>query len=176
LYQQDVTGHVSQAINAGFKHIDTAQAYGNEQHVGKALAAHLAASNTTRDSLFITTKFSNLLSGQSVRSVLEDQLRELRVDHVDLYLIHWPIPFEGRLGELWKEVEELKREGLAKEIGISNFRVEDLDEMLPTITKRKDGILPSVHQIEFHPYVLDTALPIMEVGKEHGIQTASYGG
>lgn len=174
LYQQECTHYVSQAIKSGFTHIDTAQAYGNEQSVGKALAAHF--SENPRESLFVTTKFDRLLPNESVRSVLEDQLRKLQVSYVDLYLVHWPVPFEGRLGPIWKEVEQLKRDGLAKEIGISNYRVEDLDELLPTITERPDGILPSVHQIELHPHVLDTTLPILEIGKKYGIQVASYGG
>lgn len=103
-------------------------------------------------------------------------MRKLQVSYVDLYLVHWPVPFEGRLGPIWKEVEQLKRDGLTKEIGISNYRVEDLNELLPTITERPDGIFPSVHQIELHPYVLDTTLPILEIGKKYGIQVASYGG
>lgn len=171
---QDVTNYVLQAIDAGFTHIDTAQMYGNEAFVGKALATHF--SKHPRESLYVTTKFDKVSPNQSIRAVFEEQLRKLQVSYVDLYLVHTPVPFEGRLGEIWKEVEQLKRDGLTKEIGISNFRVEDLNELLPTITDRADGILPAVHQIELHPYVLDTALPIMEIGKKHGIQIASYGG
>lgn len=176
MYQQDVTDHVSQAIDAGFTHIDTAQMYGNEEYVGKALAAYFSKPGVTRESLYVTTKFSALSAGQSVRSLFDDQLRKLQLSYVDLYLVHTPVPFQGKLGEIWKEIEQLKREGLTKEIGISNFRVEDLNELLPTITERENGILPSVHQLEFHPYVLDTVVPIMKIGEKHGIKIASFGG
>jgi diketogulonate reductase-like aldo/keto reductase len=105
--------------------------------------------------LYITTKIYDVDVGPSnsrlpVKDVLKKQLKDLQVDYVDLYLIHSPVFYIGRdggLAELWKEVEEVKREGLAKDIGISNFRVDDLNELLPTITTRSDGILPAVNQV-----------------------------
>jgi len=175
LYGQDAASQVVQALDAGFKHLDAAQFYNNEKSVGKGLATYLSNTSQDRSSIFVTTKFGSKRPGQTVKDILKAELSDLKLDYVDLYLIHTPTAFQGKLGALWKEFEELKKEGLAKEIGISNFRVGDLEELLESI-QNDGGEVPAVHQIEFHPYLLKYNLPILEIHKKHNITLASYGG
>lgn len=94
----------------------------------------------------MTTKFENKSSSETVKDVLKQELADLKLDYIDLYLWHTPVNFVGRLGQVWKEFEEVKRDGLAKEIGISNFRLGDLDELLGDI-ERSGGEIPVVHQV-----------------------------
>lgn len=140
LYSRDVTNNVRLALDSGFTHIDTAQAYNNEDSVGVALASHFKTQ--PRSSLYITTKLFGLKPGETVRSVLSSQLKKLQVDYVDLYLWHTPIGFEGKLGGVWKQFEEIKQEGLAKSIGVSNFRSKDLEELLSSAS-----VVPAVNQV-----------------------------
>lgn len=175
LYGQDATSQVVQALQTGFKHLDAAQFYSNEKSVGEGLAIYLSSTSQDRSSVFVTTKFGKKDPGQTAKDVLKTELANLKLDYVDLYLIHTPVAFEGKLGTLWKEFEELKKEGLAKEIGISNFRVGDLEELLGSI-ESNGGEVPAIHQIEFHPYLLKYNLPILEIHKKYGITLASYGG
>jgi len=109
-----------------------------------------------------------------VRDTLVESLAQLQLDYVDLFLVHTPLQFykePGALKAVWKDMEEVKKEGLTRSIGVSNFRVAQLREII-------DGaeILPSINQLEFHPYVYKEVLPILELQKEYGIVTASYGG
>lgn len=135
-----------QALETGFTHIDTAQWYKNEEYVGKAIFSYLSTSSKPRSSIFVTDKFGFKSADESVKDVLKRQLADLQLDHVDLYLWHSPMAFVGQLGEIWKQFQEAKREGLAKEIGISNFRVGDLNELLESI-EANDGEIPAVHQV-----------------------------
>ncbi|KDQ60965.1 hypothetical protein JAAARDRAFT_31962 [Jaapia argillacea MUCL 33604] len=167
LYQKDAQHAVEVAISSGFIHLDGAQVYGNEESLGAAIAA----SGKPRDSLYIVTKLGKLPQGQTVVESLKESLKKLNLDYVDLFLIHMPVHHEGKLKEVWKGVEETKTQGLAKSIGVSNFRVKDLEEILSVAS-----IIPAVNQIEFHPYLLKWAEPIVEFGKKHGIVTSSYGG
>lgn len=165
LYSQDATKQVLQALRAGFRHVDAAQMYANEESVGNAIEAFLSTPNDSqpsripsREDIYVTTKFHRTSSGsRTVKDVLKGQLRALK------------------LGSLWEEFEGVKAEGLAKEIGVSNFRVGDFEELLASINAR-GGMVPAVHQIEFHPYVLKAALPILDIHARYGIQLASYGG
>ncbi|KAG8810144.1 hypothetical protein FRC17_003073 [Serendipita sp. 399] len=175
LYTRDAKAQVLQALHAGIRHIDTAQVYGNEASVGDGIAAFLNETSTPRSSLFVTTKFWNGSSGQTVSDVLKGELRDLKLDYVDLYLWHTPEKYVGRIGEVWKQFEAVKEQGLAKEIGISNFRVGDLKELLASI-EENGGIVPAVHQIELHPYVHKYALPILDIHRQYNIQLAAYGG
>lgn len=183
LYSQDATKQVLQALRAGFRHVDAAQMYANEESVGNAIEAFLSTPNDSqssripsREDIYVTTKFHRTSSGsRTVKDVLKGQLRALKVEYVDLYLLHTLTPFVGQLGSLWEEFEGVKAEGLAKEIGVSNFRVGDFEELLASINAR-GGMVPAVHQIEFHPYVLKAALPILDIHARYGIQLASYGG
>lgn len=140
LYSQDASAFVRQAIETGITHLDGAQAYGNEETLGKGVVL----SKKPRSELFITTKLKRLDPGQTVKDTLVDSLKKLGVDYVDLFLIHDPTPHqkEGRLPDVWSQVEALKDEGLAKSVGVSNFKVEDLNEILPGAK-----IIPSINQV-----------------------------
>jgi len=134
---------VAAAIRAGYRMIDTAMVYQNESAVGRAVND----SGVARDELFITTKLWNSDQGtRNVRPAIESSLKRLGTEYVDLYLIHWPTPARDLYVETWREFEKLKADGLTKSIGVSNFRVEDLERL-----KSETGIVPSVNQIELHP-------------------------
>jgi len=167
---KDAERMVTSAINAGFTHLDGAQWYRNEESLG----AGITTAGKSREQLFVTTKLIKPPEGKTVRDMLVESLAKLRLDYVDLFLVHTPVQFNdgpGRLKAVWKEMEAVKREGLTRSIGVSNFRVAELREVL-------DGaeIVPSVNQIEFHPYVYKEVLPTLELQKQYGIVTASYGG
>jgi diketogulonate reductase-like aldo/keto reductase len=143
LYGRDASTQVVQALEVGFTHIDTSQMYGNEKSVGKGLKSFLSSpSAPAREDLFVTTKFASKSPSQTIKQVLEVQLQDLGLTYVDLYLLHTPVNYVGQLGTIWKQFEEVKQAGLAKEIGISNFRVGDLEELLAS-----GGEVPAVHQV-----------------------------
>lgn len=169
LYGKDASDFVKVAIENGITHLDGAQMYNNEE----TLAAGIKASGKPRSELYITTKLKILEPGQTATEALRVSLRKLDVDYVDLFLIHSPSPAnkEGKLKALWEEMEEIHSQGLAKSIGVSNFRVEDLNVILEGAK-----VIPAVNQIELHPYVWKAAQPIYELCKERGIVIASYGG
>lgn len=133
---------VSAALEAGFRHIDTAAIYGNEEGVGRALAD----SGLDRKDLFVTTKLWNSSHhADDARKAIETSLTKLGLDHVDLYLIHWPAPvkYGDAYIEAWNALQDFKSEGLTRSIGVSNFKTEHLDAI--------EGATPSVDQIEMHP-------------------------
>jgi 2,5-diketo-D-gluconate reductase A len=136
---------VELALEAGYRHIDTAAAYRNEKGVGAALAA----SGLPREGYFVTTKLWNSQQGHdSTLAAFEASLGRLGLDHVDLYLIHWPVPTEGLFVETWRAFEQIHREEAARTIGVSNFRIEDL-QLLEQETERR----PTINQIELHPHL-----------------------
>ena len=136
----DVT---AQALAAGYRPIDTAKIYGNEEGGGRAIAE----SGIAREDLFITTKLANGDQGfDSAKEALEASLAKLDMDYVDLYLIHWASPQRGKYLESWKALIELQQEGKAKSIGVSNFPLEQLEEIIA-----ETGVVPVMHQIELHP-------------------------
>ena len=155
---------VEAALKAGYRHIDTAAVYKNEDSVGAAITA----SGIPRDELFITTKLWNSDQGKgNVRPALEKSLERLGLSYVDLYLIHWPMPARDLIVETWKELETLKNEGLIRSIGVSNFRVEDLEKLA------SEGLTtPVLNQIELHPGLLQTEL--RDYGKAHDIRIESW--
>jgi 2,5-diketo-D-gluconate reductase A len=160
----DTQRAVEDALAAGYRHIDTAAAYRNERGV----AAGLAASGLSRDEVFVTTKLWNSEQGfDSTLAAFEKSTEELDTDHVDLYLIHWPMPTEGRFLDTWRAFERIKAEGGARSIGVSNFRVEDL-ERLGTEAEQ----MPTVNQIELHPLFQQAELRAWHA--EHGIATESW--
>lgn len=135
------------AVTAGIRHIDTAAGYGNEADVGRAVADAIADGEVTRDELFITTKLWNADQGHDeALKALDTSLSNLGLDHVDLWLIHWPVAAWGRHVDTWKAFVEAREAGKALSIGVSNFYPEVLDEIIEAT-----GVTPAVNQIEIHP-------------------------
>jgi 2,5-diketo-D-gluconate reductase A len=156
---------VSDALEVGYRHIDTAAIYGNEEGVGRAIAA----SGIPRDELFVTTKLWNADQGShSARAALATSLEKLGLDHVDLYLIHWPRPDLDRYVASWQTLEQLRGEGLTSSIGVSNFHRPHLERLLA-----ETDTVPAVNQIELHPAFAQRELRAF--GDEHGIRTEAWG-
>tara|TARA_Y100000994_G_scaffold38257_1_gene29101 strand:+ start:2379 stop:3191 length:813 start_codon:yes stop_codon:yes gene_type:complete len=133
---------VLDSINAGYRHIDTARAYGNEEDVGSAVKD----SGIERKDLFITTKLRNPDQGfEEALQACEKSLERLDCDYIDLYLIHWPL--KDKRNESWKAFIELQKRGLCRSIGVSNFTIDNLKEL-----EAKFGVVPAANQVEFHPY------------------------
>ena len=161
---EDTAETVRAAFDAGYRHIDTAQMYGNEEGVGQALAE----SGLPRDEVFITTKLNNDGHGfDSALKKLDESLAKLRTDHVDLYLIHWPRPREDRYVETWKGFEKALADGKTRSIGVSNFTIANLERL----AKETDTV-PAVNQIELHPHLVQRELRNYHV--EHGIATEAW--
>jgi 2,5-diketo-D-gluconate reductase A len=140
---EDTQEVVEQALDAGYRHIDTAGAYRNEKGVGAAIEA----SGIAREELFVTTKLWNSEQGfETTLAAFDGSLGRLGLDHVDLYLIHWPVPTEDRFVDTWRAFERIHGEGRSRTIGVSNFRVEDLERL-----EAETGTRPTVNQIELHP-------------------------
>jgi 2,5-diketo-D-gluconate reductase A len=139
---------VEEALEIGYRHIDTAAAYGNEAGVGAAIAA----SGVPRDEVFITTKLRNGEHGTTAEA-FEASRRALGVDVIDLYLIHWPVPSQGLFVEAWLALEKIYAAGGARAIGVSNFLGEHLDTLLAETT-----VVPAVNQVELHPTFQQAAL------------------
>ncbi|CDO77149.1 hypothetical protein BN946_scf184657.g24 [Trametes cinnabarina] len=158
---QDVTDYVLQAIETGFSHIDTAQWYKTEDSVGRAI--HDSALD--RSDLFITTKWSGLTS---ISEAIHNSLDQLGLKQVDLYLIHNPA-FIKDLEAEWREFEKIKDAGLAKSIGVSNFDLKQLQDLIK-VAKVK----PAVNQILFHPYNYAENKELLEFSAKHGIITEAY--
>src|SRR3954469_8891384 len=139
---EDTADVVSRAFETGYRHIDTAAAYRNEDGVGQAIRA----SGLGRDEVFVTTKCPNPAHGyDEAMAAMKGSLERLGMDDVDLYLIHWPIPSKDRYVETWKAFVEMQAQGLARSIGVSNFQP---DHLRPIIDET--GVTPAVNQIELH--------------------------
>ncbi|WP_206166217.1 aldo/keto reductase [Mammaliicoccus sciuri] len=145
---------VKHAIISGYRHIDTAQTYHNEEKVGQGIKEGLEAAGLNREDLFITTKLWMTDYGrENVQSAYEASLKRLGLDYVDLYLIHWPGQDKDLITETWKAMENLYNEGKIKNIGVSNFHVHHLEELL-----QEASIKPVINQIECHPYLTQKEL------------------
>jgi 2,5-diketo-D-gluconate reductase A len=155
---------VALALAAGYRSIDTAAMYHNEEGVGRAIAA----SGIPRDELFVTTKLGNdeHRAGE-VEAAFEQSLQRLGLDHVDLYLIHWPIPAADRYVATWQKMQEFLADGRARAIGVSNFGTSHLQRLLA-----ETGFVPAVNQIELHPYLTQDRLRAFHA--EHGIVTEAW--
>lgn len=161
---EDTQETVEEALRVGYRHIDTAAAYRNEAGVGAAIAA----SGVRRDDVFVTTKLWNADQGyDSALRAFEKSLERLGTGRVDLYLIHWPLPERDAFLDTWRAFERIKEEGGARSIGVSNFRVEDLERL-----EREAEQLPSVNQIELHPRLQQGELRAWH--EEHGIATEAW--
>ena len=155
---------VRTAFDAGYRHIDTAQMYGNEEGVGQAIRE----SGIPREELFVTTKLDIDRHGRDeAAAALDESLRRLGLDHVDLYLIHWPRPQEDRYVETWQGLEKLASEGRARAIGVSNFQVPHLERLAA-----ETGTVPAVNQIELHPRFPQEELRAYH--RAHGIATEAW--
>jgi 2,5-diketo-D-gluconate reductase A len=155
---------VALALQTGYRLIDTAAAYGNEAEVGEAIAA----SGVPRSELFVTTKLWNDDQGHAnALSAFEHSLERLDLEYVDLYLIHWPAPARGRYVETWKALCELKADGKARSIGVSNFTAANLEEIIAAT-----DVVPAVNQVELHPYL--TQSDLRSFHREHGIVTEAW--
>jgi methylglyoxal/glyoxal reductase len=150
------------AIEAGYRHIDTAAAYGNEKSVGQAIRD----SGINRDELFVTTKLwkEDMLQGTQMKA-FEKSLKLLQLNYVDLYLIHWPVP--GKTLESWKVLEDIFKSGRARAIGVSNFVQRHLDFLL-----QDAKIVPAVNQIQCHPYF--TQQPLVAYCEKLGIACEAW--
>ncbi|UTI62781.1 aldo/keto reductase [Paraconexibacter antarcticus] len=139
----ETTEAVTRALLAGYRHIDTAAAYGNEAGVGQAIhAAGLA-----RSDVFVTTKCFNDDHGREpAKRALKASLQQLETDYVDLYLIHWPVPAHDKYVETWEALIELREAGLARAIGVCNFNAGHLERIIEAT-----GVTPALNQVELHP-------------------------
>jgi diketogulonate reductase-like aldo/keto reductase len=145
---QETLDAVRWALEAGYRHVDTAKAYGNEQSVGDGIRE----SGIDRKQLFITTKLWNEDMRQGTqREAFMKSLELLRTDYLDLYLIHWPVP--GKYAESWETLIDLYNQKLIRAIGVSNFQKHHLDEII-----RRTGFVPAVNQIEIHPRLTQVEL------------------
>jgi diketogulonate reductase-like aldo/keto reductase len=138
---RDTADVVTRALLAGYRHIDTAAGYRNEAGVGQAVHA----AGLQRDDVFITTKLQND-DHRNAADALKHSLGQLEMDHVDLYLIHWPVPAHDHYVEAWQALIELQQQGLTRSIGVSNFNQPHLERII-----RETGVTPVLNQIELHP-------------------------
>lgn len=155
---------VVKALEAGYRHVDTARGYNNEAGVGEALKR----AGLPRDEVFVTSKVPNQDQGRdaTLRS-FDASMKDLGLDELDLYLIHWPAPSKGLAVETWKALIELHEQGRIRSIGTSNFRVEDLERL-----EAETGVLPVLNQIELHPYFSQKELREFHASK--GIVTEAW--
>jgi len=158
----EVERSVKAAIKAGYCSIDTAAAYGNEAGVGKAVLE----SGVARDQLFITTKVWNAHQGfDSTLEAFEESRKKLALEYIDLYLIHWPV--KGKYTDTWRALEKLYKDGRVRAIGVSNFQIHHLEDVLSNCE-----ISPMVNQVEYHPLLSQTEL--LSYCKEHRIQLEAW--
>jgi 2,5-diketo-D-gluconate reductase A len=157
---------VEQAFEVGYRHLDTAQMYGNEAEVGAAIRA----SGIPRDELYVTTKLDNdAHAPDDARRTFAESLDRLGLDRVDLFLIHWPLPtrYDGDFVSTWRTLVELRDGGGATSVGVSNFEPDHLDRIVS-----ETGVVPAVNQIEVNPYFTNEAARAADL--RHGIATEAW--
>ncbi|MFC5930529.1 aldo/keto reductase [Cryobacterium melibiosiphilum] len=152
------------ALAAGYRHIDTAEMYGNEKEVGQAIAE----SGLDRADIYVTSKLNNGFHDRAdALAAFDRTLEALGFDYLDLFLIHWPLPAVGDYVETWKAMEEMQASGRVKTIGVSNFQQEHLQRLFD-----ETDTVPAVNQIEVHPYL--TQEPLRAFNTAHGIVTEAW--
>ncbi|KUI40013.1 oxidoreductase [Mycobacterium sp. GA-1199] len=162
--REDTERAVATALEAGYRHIDTAAAYQNEREVGEALKK----SGLPRDQVYITTKLWNSDQGyDSTLRAFDKSMDRLGLDYLDLYLIHWPMPAKGAFVETFKAFADLREQGRIRSIGVSNFEPEHLRELVDA-----NGIVPAVNQIELHPLLQQEEL--REMHAQMGVATEAW--
>ena len=162
----DTADAVKTALDIGYRHIDTAEMYQNEKGVGDGIRN----SGLDRSEVFITSKLNNgFHKPDDARRAFDDTLSALGFDYVDLFLIHWPLPtlYGGDYVSTWKTLEEFKKDGRARSIGVSNFQVEHLKRLA-----QETETVPAVNQIEVHPYFVNNEVRVY--GQQHGIETEAW--
>ncbi|MDN3723418.1 aldo/keto reductase [Aequorivita sp. SDUM287046] len=182
---KELKNAIKEAVHAGYRHIDTAAIYGNEEVIGEALSEIFAEGRIFREDIFITSKLWNDSHAEGqVRPALEESLKKLNLDYLDLYLIHWPVAFRNGVGspktpedyltpeeapiiETWRQMEMLKKHGLARHIGVSNFSEKKLSEIVSEAT-----IKPEMNQVELHPLLQQNSL--LEYCKSENILVTAY--
>ncbi|MFC3748146.1 aldo/keto reductase [Paenibacillus sp. GCM10012306] len=158
----EVVHAVKSALEIGYRSIDTAAVYKNEEGVGRGIRE----SGVAREELFITTKLWNSDQGyESALQAFEDSRRKLGLEVIDLYLVHWPVT--GKYRESWKALVHLQKEGLVKSIGVSNFQIHHLKDII-----EDTGVVPAVNQVEFHPLL--TQRELLKYSREQGIQLEAW--
>ncbi|EJP83946.1 aldo/keto reductase [Bacillus thuringiensis] len=157
---------VKSAIKAGYRSIDTAAIYGNEKAVGEGIRAGIEATGISREELFITSKVWNADQGyEETIAAYEESLKKLELDYLDLYLVHWPV--EGKYKDTWRALETLYKEDHVRAIGVSNFQIHHLQDVM------KDAeIKPMINQVEYHPRL--TQKELQAFCKEQGIQMEAW--
>jgi 2,5-diketo-D-gluconate reductase A len=163
---RDTVEAVKQALDVGYRHIDTAEMYGNEKEVGEAVRD----SGLDRADVYVTSKLNNSFHRpDDARRAFDETLSALGFDHVDLFLIHWPLPtlYDGDYVSTWKTLEEFQADGRARSIGVSNFEVDHLERLAA-----EADVVPAVNQIELHPYLLNEE--VRAYGESHGIATEAW--
>ncbi|MCG7254944.1 aldo/keto reductase [Corynebacterium hadale] len=166
LSDEDVNKVIRRAIELGYRHIDTASFYGNEEAVGKALNDAISAGDVTREDLFVTTKLWND-DQDRVAAAYQESLKRLDLEFIDLYLVHWPWPQKGLYVSAFEELVHLQGMGQLQSVGVANFYPEVLDE----ITKAT-GVTPVLNQVELHAGF--TQPELREYHAEHGIVTEAW--
>lgn len=162
----DLVNAVKTAIKHGYRSIDTAAIYGNEEGVGQGIREGLKEASISRDELFVTSKvWNDDLGYESTLAAYETSLKKLGLDYLDLYLIHWPV--EGKYKDAWRALETLYKDGRVKAIGMSNFQIHHLEDLM------KDAeVKPMINQVECHPRL--TQKDLKSFCQEHGIQLEAW--
>jgi 2,5-diketo-D-gluconate reductase A len=163
---KDTERAVATALEVGYRHIDTAEMYGNEREVGAAIRA----SGIAREEIFVTSKLNNgFHEPDAARDAFAETLDKLGLDHIDLFLIHWPLPtlYDGDFVSTWQTLVDFHADGRARAIGVSNFQVKHLDRIAA-----ETDVVPSVNQIEIHPFFGNEE--VRDYDRAHGIVTEAW--
>ena len=161
---QETRAATLEALKAGYRHIDTAEMYGNEREVAEAVRDF----GIDRAGVFVTSKLNNgFHAHDKALAAFDRSLKAMRFDYLDLFLIHWPLPAVGDFVETWKTLEEIFHSGRARAIGVSNFQPHHLDRLI-----RESTVTPAINQIEIHPYL--TQEDVRAFDKDHGIATEAW--
>ncbi len=163
---EDTAEVTSTALEVGYRHIDTAQMYGNEAGVGQAIAS----SGLARDEVYVTTKLNNNNhEPDDVRRSFEESLSQLKLDRTDLFLIHWPLPtrYDGDYVSTWKAMAQLVEDGLTTSVGVSNFNADHLERIIA-----ETGVIPVVNQVEAHPYFHNDV--VRDASLAHGVKIEAW--